>query len=898
MSNHADFDEDASKRTFTAPYTPQHQVPTIQGYQAVKQEREQDSEATAPPPSNGNSSLKSHKRRSLLSSAKDLFRKDNTSKGLLNEKEPYNTENRNVQSSTSQLSGSRSSLQTSSKEETLHEEPQSKENIGRSEQHVEARPKDRQEHEQQYGKSTSKDEPKLGGQPREEQHEGGAKDNEQNESDQQGTGTFLEDTSQAIDNALDPRQKRKKTKHMSRDHTAREVTDPITHLPVMVHDSTDKELKSVPENEPPPGLESRTATGFSGKTKNDVQLQKETDQQQGGHRAMEKLFPPPDFDIVKEEMANIYGVAITVGLASVLLVSLLLLVGTQILTSSSNLGRSWLGLLVSSSLLLVSGLVAGGCIIYVVRGWLKSRINSVWDDQLWEAARKQEVSTTESPTPESVQWLNSLLSSVWGLINPDLFASLVDTLEDVMQASLPKLVRMISVEDLGQGSEAIRILGIRWLPTGAAAQNISKNGKVKSGKSQNSDRKVSGEGQIDEENKDDGDNDGLEGTEGQISREDEHKETGDDENVAEGMEAEEGDFVNVEVAFSYRASTTGSTLTDKSKNAHLYLGFFLPGSIKFPVWVELRGIVGTMRMRLQLCPDPPFFALCTLTLLGQPKADISCVPLTKKGLNIMDLPLISSFVQSSIDAALAEYVAPKSLTLDLKDMLVGDDFKKDTSTRGVIVVRIKRGRDFKEGDAGMLGLKQGSSDAYVAVGWAKFGKPVWSTRVVTDAMDPVWEETAFILVGLEELNAGERLRVQLWDSDRMSADDDLGRIEVDLKELMTSSNSNGKMWDRTDGFQALEGNETMPGTLDWSVGFFAKTRIQPEQLETQKVEPEIHSISELKEKVAQDAERKLREVKDRDSSSETDQQKAQDLKLREGMRYLLLCTECPILMII
>ena len=122
-----------------------------------------------------------------------------------------------------------------------------------------------------------------------------------------------------------------------------------------------------------------------------------------------------------------------------------------------------------------------------------------------------------------------------------------------------------------------------------------------------------------------------------------------------------------------------------------------------------------MRMRLQLCPDPPFFALCTLTLLGQPRASLSCVPLTKKGLNIMDLPLISSFVQSSIDAALAEYVAPKSLTLDLQDMLVGDDFKKDTHTRGVIVLNVKRGHHFKAGDPGIGPFGKGSSDAYVSI---------------------------------------------------------------------------------------------------------------------------------------------------------------------------------------
>ena len=103
----------------------------------------------------------------------------------------------------------------------------------------------------------------------------------------------------------------------------------------------------------------------------------------------------------------------------------------------------------------------------------------------------------------------------------------------------------------------------------------------------------------------------------------------------------------------------------------------------------------------------------------------------------MDLPLISSFVQSSIDAALAEYVAPKSLTLDLQDMLVGDDFKKDTTTRGVLMIKVKRGRDFKAADPGLAMIKKASSDAYVAVGWAKFGKPVWSTRVIQSDMNPV-----------------------------------------------------------------------------------------------------------------------------------------------------------------
>ena len=880
MSDGADFDEGASKRTFEPPYNSRHPVPTVQGYNAVKEERQQESEATKPAQIDSTPSPKSHKRRSILSSAKGLLRRDSKRKSAVNETEPYKAENRNKQLSNTQLSVPHSSLHGSSKVDGSHQEVVREDDTKGNEKHHEAPPSEEPGNDQHHEEATPREQPRV------DDHDGGihadddVKHDDQGDSDHQGHGSPFQDTSQAIESTLDPRQKRKNMKHMSRDHKMREVTDPVTHLPVMVHDSTNEELKSVPENEPHPGSQPQSSTGSNGKAKSKEQLQKESEQQQAGHRVMEKLFPPPDFDAARGEIAGVYGVAITVGLGSVLLVPLLLLAGSQVVAGARDRERSWLGILGTSLVLLVSGLGAGACLILALRSWLKKRIYSIWDDQLWDAARKQDTATADSP-PESVQWLNSLLSSLWGLINPDLFASLVDTLEDVMQASLPKFVRMISVEDLGQGSEAIRILGIRWLPTGAAALNVSKDGKVKPDKGQESDRKVPGEGQIDEGSKDDDDHDDKNG--GQESQQNESKDTTNDENIAEGMEAEEGDFVNVEVAFSYRAYTSSTSITDKSKNAHLYLGFYLPGGIKFPVWVELRGIIGTLRMRLQLIPDPPFFSLCTLTLLGQPKADLSCVPLTKRGLNIMDLPVISSFVQSSIDAALAEYVAPKSLTLDLKDMLVGDDFKKDTSTRGVLMVRIKQGRDFKEGDPALLGLKPGSSDAYVAVGWAKFGKPVWSTRVILSDMQPIWDETAFILVGHEELNADERLRLQLWDSDRLSADDDLGRIEVDLKELMTSPNSNGKMWDRTDGFQALEGSEKMPGTLEWSVGYFAKTHLQPEQLEEQKVEPGVRTVLDLKKKVAKDAERKLREARERDESLELDQQKAQDLKIRESV---------------
>ena len=178
-------------------------------------------------------------------------------------------------------------------------------------------------------------------------------------------------------------------------------------------------------------------------------------------------------------------------------------------------------------------------------------------------------------------------------------------------------------------------------------------------------------------------------------------------------------------------------------------------------------------------------------------------------------------------------------------------------------------------------VKKGSTDGYVSVGWAKFAKPLWSTRIIQADMEPHWDETCYVLVTADELNVQERLRVQLWDSDRHTADDDLGRIEVDIKQIMKNPQSDGKMQQRVDGFKALQAGESMPGKLEWEVGYFSKTRIMESQLQQQTSFPDIRTMDQLQELVDQDSERKLRESK-RDESAEFEQLKAQDFKVFSG----------------
>ncbi|THX44604.1 hypothetical protein D6D10_00232 [Aureobasidium pullulans] len=695
---------------------------------------------------------------------------------------------------------------------------------------------------------------------------------------------LMNDTSEAPIQDQDPKQRRKALGKRQRkgERAYREVTDPVTHLPVRIHDLQPGDLKRVPENLGPPGSESRSATGLQNKRKTDDMLAEETEESGRHHAALENLFPPPDFDEIKNRLNKIQKLGITIGVVAVFVaIGAYKAMGAFFFArNDARPGVSWSFLwpYISSGFGTISLLALTVAVIFWIQKWTDRQVNRLWEEEIWHADKH--TAKDHDGKEETTQWLNNILTSLWPLVNPDLFVSLADTVEDVMQASLPSVVRMVSIEDIGQGSESMRILGVRWLPTGAAARSVGADGKLSSRpqEEQHNDRSVPGEWQVDENaSPEQAQNQDQTLDNAQGPKKNREQEESDDKQIAEGMEAEEGDFINIEVAFAYRTRSTSKKFKDRAKHAHLYISFYLPGNIKIPVYVDLRGFVGIMRCRLQLTPDPPFFALCTFTLLGQPNVDVACTPLTRKGLNIMNLPVISHFVQTAVDAAVAEYVAPKSMTINLQDMIAGEDFKKDTRARGVIVAKIKRAFDFKEGDPAIPMIREGSADPYVSVGWAKFVKPLWSTRVILSEMHPHWEETAFILVTPDELNVDERLRVQLWDSDRFTADDDLGRIEMDLKELIRNKETRGRMSDRVDGFKALHAGEGLPGKLEWSVGYFPKAHIVEEQLKRQTEEPEIRSRDALEKMVEESANRKLREAK-KDESRETEQLKLQQYK--------------------
>jgi hypothetical protein len=387
---------------------------------------------------------------------------------------------------------------------------------------------------------------------------------------------------------------------------------------------------------------------------------------------------------------------------------------------------------------------------------------------------------TQNLLPESVEWMNTLLQVVWGLINPDMFAAVADTLEDVMQASVPGIIENVRVAEINQGSNPLRILSIRALP----------DDQMKEMKQA-----------IHEEN----------------------KKTKDPQEAA--ADEEGGDFYNIEIAFAYHAEPSGKRLSEKARNMHMQLVFYLGVKglfgVPLPIFVELQGLVGTVRLRLNMTPEPPFLKTVTMTLMGVPQVQAGCVPMLEKGINILNLPLISNFVNYAIGAAASMYVAPKSMMIDVRSILQGDDITKDVHAMGVMWIRIHRAIGLSKQDK--RGSKWGGSDPYITLSFSKYGKPMYCTRVITDDLNPIWEETAALLVTPELIKADENLSVELWDSDRHSADDIVGKIELSMQKMIQHP---GKMFPQVSKLAGMDAGSEMPGELHWEVGYFGKPQLR------------------------------------------------------------------------
>ena len=299
--------------------------------------------------------------------------------------------------------------------------------------------------------------------------------------------------------------------------------------------------------------------------------------------------------------------------------------------------------------------------------------------------------------------------------------------EDIMQQSLPGFIDAIRITDLGQGTNPLRITHIRALPDQPGDEDYPKTSWIDQG------------------------NEGMhsDGPTGKSAEED-----------------QAGDYYNFEVAFSY-AALPGQGAHLRAKNIHLLIEFFVGMfdwlHIPIPIWIQVEQIYGIVRLRVQFIPEYPFIRNVTFALCGVPSVEVSAVPMSRHLPNVLDLPFVSSFVKMGIAAGTAELAVPKSMTINMQEMLSGATVG-DTRAIGVFLITIHHCEGLSAQD------KNGLSDPYVVLAYAKFGKPLYSSRIILGDLNPVYEETCAILVSMDEVKSQEDLSAMLWDSDKMTAE--------------------------------------------------------------------------------------------------------------------------------
>lgn len=375
--------------------------------------------------------------------------------------------------------------------------------------------------------------------------------------------------------------------------------------------------------------------------------------------------------------------------------------------------------------------------------------------------------------PESVEWMNSLVETLWDTLQQGFFDGIRDQINDTIKPYIPEGVpATVKITDLGHGSHALRVLSMRSLPDSEFGDLVPSHGLDK-------------DDSVDE----------------QKARE-------------KKVEMEEGGvFYNLEIAVAYHETP----FRPRKEQMHVDV-LAMVGPIPLPVFVQVKEFHAIIRIRLQMHPDLPFLKNVTFALTENPKVNASVTMGAPWALDLLNLPIIDALLESQINNAAAQFVQPKSMSLDMTVYIGGSDQKEDTDAIGVLFVKIHRARNLARQDTRGPG-----ADPYLTIAFSKYEKPMYATRIIKGDRNPVWEETAIIMIRAEHVKRNENVLLRLWDSDTTGSDDVSGVCEFPLQELILKAD---QMQKREDQLQGDVAGTDAEGVLEWEIGYFPRAGYQ------------------------------------------------------------------------
>jgi Ca2+-dependent lipid-binding protein len=409
-----------------------------------------------------------------------------------------------------------------------------------------------------------------------------------------------------------------------------------------------------------------------------------------------------------------------------------------------------------------------------------------------QKAAEKKPDKSEPPTeklkyvPESVEWMNTLVETLWKTLQQGFFDNIASQINDIIKPYIPEGVpATVKITGLSHGCHSVRVLSMRSLPDSEFGDLVPTHGLDKSGS-------------IDQAK----------------SRE-------------KTVERDEGGvFYNLEIAIAYHESPF------RPRKDHMHVDVLaMLGPVPLPIFVQVKEFVATIRIRLQMHPDLPFLKNVTFTLTENPKIN-ACVSMGAPwALDLLNLPIIDSVLASQIDAAAADFVQPKSMSLDMTVYVGGSDQKEETEAIGVLFVKIHRAWSLARQDTTGPG-----ADPYLTIAFSKYEKPMYATRIIKGDRNPIWEETAVVVIRAEHVKRQENVLLRLWDSDTTGSDDISGVCEFPLTELILKAN---QMQKREDQLQGDVVGTDAEGVLEWEIGYFPRAEFE-KALRTDAMDPRDH----------------------------------------------------------
>ena len=256
--------------------------------------------------------------------------------------------------------------------------------------------------------------------------------------------------------------------------------------------------------------------------------------------------------------------------------------------------------------------------------------------------------------PESVEWMNSLVETLWDTLQKEFFDGIRDQINDTIKPFIPEgIPATVKITDLGHGCQSARVLSMRSLPDSEFGDLVPTHGLDK-------------EGSVEEQKE----------REAKVTRE------------------QGGVFYNLEIAIAYHEAPF------RSRKDQMHVDILaMAGPIPLPIFVQVKEFVATIRVRLQMHPDLPFLKHVTFALTENPKVN-ACVSLGASwALDLLNLPVIDSVLESQINNAAAQFVQPKSMSMDMTTYIGGSDQKEDTDAIGVLFIKIHRARNLARQDS-------------------------------------------------------------------------------------------------------------------------------------------------------------------------------------------------------